>query len=212
MTDKERLQAVRQATIKGKPLVYAADRDKWDRQPGETPKMYDRFAEFRDMGRTRTLKRLAEKLNRSVRTLQQYSHEYSWTDRAHAYDQHMDAQWRNALAENSRRMVQEHLKVGRALLSKVQQRLETMEPEDLSPQDCDRWLNTYSKLSRVALGEPESTVALTGGPAGTPISFTQVPSDENTRQAQMETALTELARRLHGGDGLDAEAILGLES
>jgi len=194
------------------PITLATDgREPWDRQPGESTKRHDQFTVYRDLGRTRHWKKVAERFSLTRTTTQAYMRVYRWKERAHAYDQHMDTQWVAALAENSRRMVQEHLKVSRQLLARVQTRLENIDPDELTPQDCDRWLNTYSKLSRVALGEPETTVALTGGPAGTPIAITQVPSDETTRQAQMEAATLELARRLAGGGALDAEDILSTD-
>jgi hypothetical protein len=189
-------------------VIRADDRDPWDRQPGESLNRWNQFALYRDLGRTRTLKRAAERLNITHRTAQQYAYTWRWNERCGAYDAHMDRQWLAALDENSRAMVREHLRLSKQVLGKVSAGMDGLDPSVLSATELTRMAELYSKLARVALGEPDTSVQLSG-PGRGPITVTSVPADENTRRAQMESAAMELARRLGNGT-LDAEDVLEL--
>lgn len=198
--------------LPSEPITLATDgRDLWDRQPNEGQKPYDQFVVFRDLGRTRHWKKVAERFNLRLSTAQQYSRVYRWPERAHAFDSWMDKQWVAALQENSRRMAREHIKLSRRVFGKLEARIETLDPDTLSPTDFVRMAELYSKLSRVAVGEPDTHVAVTGHAGHPPIAVTNVPGDEATRQEQMREAAIELARRLAVGSPIDAEDILNLE-
>jgi hypothetical protein len=197
-------------------------RDPWDRQPGESEKKHAYFQTYLQLGRTRTPKKTVEKLNEqareagakelSRRTVQEDSYRHRWAERAAAFDRHMDAQWSKAVIEHGRRMVQEHLKTGRQLLAKAEKALEVITAEEMSPADAAKFIDLYSKLTRVALGEPETSVSVSG-PKGGPVQITAVPGDEQAREAQLRAASLEVAQRLGLGVALaemDEEAILDL--
>lgn len=194
--------------------------DPWEQQPGEPDRAFGFFQAYLQLGRTRTSRKTTEKLNNQAReagagtlsaeAVQQYSYRYRWPERAAAFDAHMDAQWRAALHEHGRRMVQEHLKAGKKLLEAAQEALGVLDVHELAPGDVAKFFDLYSKLTRVALGEPEHSVAVTGAHGG-PVQITAVPEDEVSREAQMRAATLELAKRLGtGAVELDDEAVLEL--
>jgi hypothetical protein len=90
-------------------------------------------------------------------------------------------------------------------------RLETLDPEKLTATELVRMSDLYSKLTRVALGEPETHIAVTGKQGAVPVQITSVPGDEPSREAQMRAATVELAQRL-GLEALNmsAEDVLAL--
>src|SRR5579863_2866822 len=78
-------------------------RDSWDRQKGESSKVYGLFQAYRDLGRDRSLallhRQLAERTSQSGqdgkttvkrRQLERNSVRHRWVDRCEAYDIHLD--------------------------------------------------------------------------------------------------------------------------
>lgn len=182
------------------PITLHDDRDPWDRQPGESNRQYSRFRTFMELGRSRTLKQAVEMLSAvgdkiGHRTLMQYSYENRWTERAEAHDRDQDRLERQRLLTLRREMLSRHRKLAAGLTAKAVARLGTMVPADLTPLDVVRFIDAATKLERTALGEPESTVAVTGAGGG-PVEvadFSHLPAEE--RRVRLEQIVTELARR-----------------
>lgn len=178
------------------PIVLAEDgRDLWDRQPGESAKRWGQFCVYRDLGRTRTLKRVAERLNITHRTAQQYSHTFRWGVRVESFDRHMDEQFVAALKDRQRRMVQDHLKLSAVFYEKTTEAITSLIGQNLNATETVRLADAYSKLIRFALGEPDQNVAVTGRTGQPPVAFTHVPANDNALRAELEEAITQLARK-----------------
>ena len=182
------------------PIQLATDRDPWERQPGESHKQYSRFRAFLELGRVRTLKQAAEMLHGlgdaiAYRTLQQYSYELRWTERAEAHDRDQDRLERVRLLQLRREMWARHRKLAGGLTAKAVERMKNLKSAELTPLDLVRFLRTAAELERAALGEPDTTVALTG-PAGGPVvveDFSRYSPKE--RRARLEALASELGRR-----------------
>lgn len=193
------------------PILLAEDgRDLWDRQPGESAKRWGQFTVYRDLGRTRTLKRVAERLNLTHRTAQQYSHSYRWVTRAEAFDRHMDDQWIAAIKERQRRMVQDHLKLASVFHEKATEAITSLVAQNLNATETVRVADAYSKLIRFALGEPDQNVAITGRPGAAPVRFSHVPADENALRQELEEAVMHLAKKHATSGQVDPYAVLDL--
>ncbi len=193
------------------PITLADDgRDLWDRQPGETAKRWNQFTVFRDFGRTRTLKRAAERLNITHRSAQQYAYAFRWTTRCEAFDRHMDDQWFAAIAERQRRMVQDHLKLASAFHEKATEAITSLVGQALTPADTVRVADMYSKLIRFALGEPDQNVAITGRTGQPPVRFTHVPADDTSLRAELDEAIAHLARKHATTGAVDPYDVLDL--
>jgi len=193
------------------PIRLDPDRDPWERQPGESHRMYSRFRSFMELGRMRTLKQAMEILHtlgdKSVayRTLQQYSYENRWTERAEAFDRDQDRLERAKLMVARREMLARHRKLASGLMAKAVTRLQAIPAGELTALDIVRFVRTASELERFALGEPEKTVAVSG-PGGGPIlvdDFSHYTPAE--RKARLEQIASELGRRAAMHDEDDDE-------
>ncbi|MFF9265869.1 hypothetical protein [Streptomyces longwoodensis] len=191
------------------PITLAEDgRDLWDRQPGESAKRWGQFCVYRDLGRTRTLKRVAERLNVTHRTAQQYAHSFRWSTRAEAFDRHMDEQWVAAIQERQRRMVQDHLKLAAEFHGKAMDAITSLVGQNLNATETVRVATAYSQLIRFALGEPDQNVSITGRGGG-PVRFSHVPATEDALRAELDEAIRHLARK-HATTGVDPYDVLDL--
>lgn len=193
------------------PIVLAEDgRDFWDRQPGESAKRWGQFTVYRDLGRTRTLKRVAERLNITHRSAQQYAWTFRWSARSEAFDRHMDEQWVAAIQERQRRMVQDHLKLAAEFHTKATEAIQALIGQTLNATETVRVADAYSKLIRFALGEPDQNVSISGRTGQPPVRFSHVPADDNALRQELEAAITELARKHAATGEVDPYAVLDL--
>lgn len=178
-----------------KRLELDTNRDPWDIQPGETRAMFDRFATYRDAGLRRSVRSLAEETGKSVQYLHQVAYRHRWTERAHAFDAEQRRLRAVRLEAERDRMVDDHLKIARAMARKAVEGLRDIDPSKLTATEIVRMVETLSKLERAALGEPERTVAVQGGAFGAPpIQVTAVPSNEAERTEMLRNALDRIAQ------------------
>lgn len=198
--------------LPSKPITLATDgRHPWEQQAGEGKRRYEQFVAYREQGPTRRLEKVCERFGITRSSIKQYERVYLWHQRVQAFDKYMEDQWILALREHTKTMVQRHLQLGEKVRLKVMARLESLNADALTPTELVRMADLYSKVTRVALGEPESHVAVTGKTGAPPIQVTSVPGDEHTREQQMRAATVELAQRLGlEAVNLSAEDILEL--
>lgn len=138
----------------------------WDRQASEPEKAYGYFVLYRDLGRTRTVARVAGEVNKSRGYMHNLASGRRWVQRAQAWDREQDRVYGEGLAERRRAMADRHARIAGAVLNKVVARLQSLEPDRLSAADLVRWLEVATRLERLALGLPDSATAHTGADGG----------------------------------------------
>jgi hypothetical protein len=181
-------------------LALADGRDPWEQQPHETVKQYARFSFYRDYGRLRTLTQLHKLLTETgdkikYDTLRQLSYENRWTERSDCWDVAQESVDRERLIAEHRDMVRRHRSVAGALLSKAIQALNKITVAEMTPADVVRYIKLATDLERIAVGEPQRIVAVTG-PSGGPIQtedITQLTAEE--RRSRLAEIAAELGRR-----------------
>lgn len=156
--------------VEGKKFRMHPDLPPWAMQPGETDDAFGRFSVYRDLGPTRTIRRVTvalltrehddwhqmaaedrERLTASLlRSMENQSSTYRWVDRARAYDAAMDAERREARLGRERDEVREatarHMQVARGTVG-----LALMALQDL--YDPQRKELTIQKVRDMTVGE-----------------------------------------------------------
>lgn len=183
------------------PIHLAADREPWDRQPGESNKQYSRFLVFRDLGRTRTLKQAVEMLHGvgdntvSYRTLMQYAYEYRWTERAESHDRAQDQLEAAKLIKLRNEMYSRHRRLASGLLGKAVTALQALNTETLTPLDIVRFIRYGTDIESRALGEPTQITQVTG-PSGGPVLVDDLSKlSPEDRAARLQQIAAEITRR-----------------
>lgn len=131
----------------------------WERKDGESPKSYEMFVTFRDMGPTRTIvsacKRYygPEASNSKMRGMAELSKLWNWPARAEAFDSYLEKQGRIAKVEEVKAMNKRHVQVARAGLSKAIEALGKLKIDEMKPSDIAKLIELSTKLERLALGE-----------------------------------------------------------
>ena len=123
----------------------------WDRLPNERSKAYYLFCRFRDLGPTRSLRKLARvrdsdsKPLASLVNLKSYSREYQWFARARSYDDYRAEKERIDNEQHILEMNRRQAEDGRFFQQIAVESLKELEPEKLRPTDADRLFNTGDK-------------------------------------------------------------------
>jgi hypothetical protein len=149
----------------------------WEQQAGESARAFGAFRTYRDLGPRRSLRAAAEAFYGRVaaaleRQVDKWSRAFHWVERANAWDQHLDAEARQAQEQARREMGERHAQEARALQAKALERLRSLRPEELGPTELLRFLVESARLERLALGEPDSVQRQeVTGRGGAPLHF-----------------------------------------
>ena len=83
-----------------------------------------------------------------------WSSKYDWVTRAQAYDDYIEKKKREEKEKAILDMAERHAKLAMAFQQRVAQRLQGIDPLELSPSDMAKWLDIATKLERLSRGEP----------------------------------------------------------
>lgn len=124
----------------------------WDRRAGEPPRAYAAFRIFRDLPPAqRKLAAVADQVNGSERRARAWAAEWSWRERAEAWDDEChrteDAERLDAI----RAMHAVHRRAGRTAVTKAIEAMSLLEAEEMPPAMIARFLELGAKLERSTL-------------------------------------------------------------
>ena len=141
-----------------------SDRKPWERQSGETAKAYAAFLLYRDLPAIdRSVAAAREGQQRDNKgTLRQWngwSMRNGWVNRAAEHDSDLASRRRERMAKELERSQDDGLKLVRADLAKVAERIAGMDAEDLAAGQIPAALKTLIELELKLLGH-EDRVAL----------------------------------------------------
>lgn len=126
--------------------------DPWEQQPGENPRDFGLFRMYLDFGRIRTVAQIAGMTPFSFGTVARVARLKRWVERAGRWDAEQDRIMAIRLAEQREEMAKNHAKAAQALMKKALARLETLNPNDISPHALVLMLDTAARIERAALG------------------------------------------------------------
>lgn len=157
----------------------------WERQDGETPKQFEAFKIYRDMGEERSLSKVAQQLSKTKQLLSRWSSMNGWVDRCAAWDNEQDRLLRIQQLKDIKKMRKKHADVAVVMINAAVKGLNKImksDPDevDIKPQDIARLVETASKLERISRGDVGDVVEQRDG--GEAISTVQIYIPDNTRQ------------------------------
>lgn len=85
------------------------ERKEWERGEGETAKAYEAFKDYRDLGVSRSLSKVAERAGKSERLVKKWSRIHSWPERAQAYDEYLEKKRRGVYETKLGELNEAHL-------------------------------------------------------------------------------------------------------
>lgn len=162
--------------------------DPWERQEGETPRAYEAFCAYRDMGPNRSINKTAQQLTKNRTTIAEWSTKYEWVKRVAAWDAEQDRIARQEQAEEIRKMRRRHSDVATAMIVKAARALNRMKEEDIKPSDISRFIEVASKLERLSRGDTSEVIEeRDGGPATPAVTFYIPSNNRDQKETEEET-------------------------
>lgn len=135
-------------------MPFDSDIEPWERQPGEKAASFALFAEFRDLGPTRSYNQFIRDKRRSRSGLFNLAAAHGWNDRLDAYDRHVDRRVQQANIDEINAMANRHARVALGMLGKATEALNAVDASKLTPTQLVAFVETAVKVERLARGEP----------------------------------------------------------
>jgi len=183
------------------PIDLSSDVDPWERQEHqETPYRFGQFSVYLDLGRTRTLRKVAETLTRSHGYVRQVSASYRWVERAEAWDKHRKHLDELLWIEERRKAAANDNRVLSAIVGQLATRVQTLNAADLSVGDFTRLLDVTMRQRRLLFGPEQPTTVEVTGPGGGQLTVQiaeLVDMDADQRRAAILALAESVQRRAH---------------
>ena len=158
----------------------------WERQDGETPKQFEAFALYRDMGEERSLSKVGKQLSKSTQLMSRWSAANNWVERCTAWDREQDRIARQKQIRDIKNMRKRHQGMANAMIQTAAKGLKHImeNPEDMKPNDIARLVEVASKLERISMGDVGDVIEQRDG--GESISAVQIYIPDNNRGRDKE--------------------------
>lgn len=146
-----------------------APENSWERQPGESEKAYEGFKAYLDMGTERSVRKVAQKLNKSLTLIGRWSSTHSWPKRARDYDNSITQAELKTQKQAAASMRKRQLQTAVLIQKKAFDALQNMDISELPPRDILRFLLEGAKWEReiaamaaedLQAGEQQTTASL----------------------------------------------------
>lgn len=125
----------------------------WERQPGETPKQWEAFSLYRDMGADRSIQKVADALGKTKPNLGVWSKANHWVDRVTAWDAEVDRLNRLQQIKDIKKMRKNHATIASAMIVKAAQALNQIPVDEIKASDVSKMVDVASKLERISRGD-----------------------------------------------------------
>lgn len=154
----------------------------WEPLENETPKAYEAFCTYRDLGPNRSMRKTAEKLGKSQKLMEGWSSTHKWGERAAAWDAEQDRFVRQQQLEDIKKMRKQHADLAYSMLIKAAQALKRIPVDEIKASDISRFVETASKLERISRGDVGDVIEeRNGGDAVDPVQI-YIPDNKRGRE------------------------------
>lgn len=149
----------------------------WERQKGESTKAYEAFTIYRDMGASRSCRKVAEQLGKSTGLLERWSRVHEWQKRVSAWDAEQDRLARQAQIDEIKKMRKRHTDMATAMLAKAARALTKIPDDEIKASDVSKMVDTAAKLERISRGDVGEVIEERDGGASVPIVQFYIPDN-----------------------------------
>lgn len=131
----------------------------WERLPGESAKAFEAFDRYCKLGEERSIRKVAQKLNKSTQLLGRWSSQWDWVNRSRDYDNEIKREEIREQKKAYRAMQQRQIAIAVKMQKTALEALKKLSVEDMKPKDIKEFIKLGSEMERVNM----STAALEQG-------------------------------------------------
>lgn len=175
----------------------------WEKQDYDTSKAYQRFCIYRDMGIQRSLQKVRKELGKPpkyIRALEYASVRYKWVERAEAYDAYVEEECRKENEVEIKEMKKRHILQARLMQNKVVERMQNLNPQEMSSADCVRMYDVAVKVERLSRGCDDKKIEVNNNVVVKAKDALERKKLDNLTNEELEE-LERLIEKMDGNDG-----------
>jgi hypothetical protein len=162
----------------------------WERQDYETPRAYEAFCKYRDMGTDRAIRAVGRELGKSETLMARWSSNNNWVERVAAWDAEQDRIKREIAQKEQAKAIREmrkrHADLANAILLKAAKALKKIPDDEIRAGDVSRMVDVASKLERLSRGDVGEVIEERDGGQSTPAVTFYMPSNGRDQQNDEE--------------------------
>lgn len=144
----------------------------WERQPEETPRAFEAFVVYRDLGANRSHRKTAQELGKNCTTISEWSAKYDWVKRAAAWDAEQDRIARNEMLAEMASTRKRQRKQAQRMQEKGMELLESISIGDAKLSEVVSLLKAGMEQERIAIGDVGEVIEeRNGGDAVSPVQI-----------------------------------------
>lgn len=163
----------------------------WERLEKETPKQYEAFCTYRDMGTNRSIRAVAEKLGKSEQLMSRWSSKNNWVFRAAEWDDEQERNEREIaqkeMEKEIRLMRKRQAETGKYMQVKAMKALSKLPIEDMKAGEISKLIDVGAKLERTARGDVGEVIEERDGGQAAPAVTFYMPSNGRDEPKEEDT-------------------------
>ena len=125
--------------------------DLWLKLPNESEQAYNAWCAYRDMNPPRSLRNLAERLGKSRALLERWSSRWRWQKRLEAFIRNREETRLRELEATIKQTKERHIGIAQMMQAKALERLQEIDPKQLSPDSVVKFLYLAVTMERKSL-------------------------------------------------------------
>ena len=162
-----------------KKKAQPVEPEQWEKQPGESPKAFEAFATYRDMGVNRSIRKVAQELGKSATQIGEWSSKHDWVKRCEAWDAEQDRIARRELIAEQAATRKRQRNQARAMQEKGMALLESISFGDAKLSEIVSLLKAGMEQERIAIGDVGEVIEERNG--GDAVPAVQIYLPDNGR-------------------------------
>lgn len=124
----------------------------WERQPGESTKAFEAFDLYCKLGEERSIRKVAQKLNKSTQLLGRWSSQWNWVIRARDYDNEIKRKEIQAEKKAFQAMRKRQIGMAVQFQKKAYEALQSLPIEEMTPKDIKEFMKLGAEMERANMG------------------------------------------------------------
>ncbi len=127
----------------------AKSENSWERLPGESAKAFEAFDLYCKLGEERSIRKVAQKLNKSTQLLGRWSSQWDWVNRSRDYDNEIKREEIREQKKAYKAMQQRQTAIAVKMQKVALEALKKLSTEDMKPKDIREFIKTATDLERL---------------------------------------------------------------
>ena len=161
--------------------IYIREPEPWERQYNESPQAFEAFAQYRDMGASRSLAKVSRVVCKSKALMERWSTEHDWVKRVAAWDAEKDRVARETQINDIIEMRQRHAAIAKKMMDTADNALDNIKPNEVTTNEIARLVEIASKLERISRGDVGEVIEERDGGDAVPAVQIYVPDNGRGR-------------------------------